>query len=359
MAWKIFQKKANAEQAPRAAIVCCNPSWSPYVVTTERDFVTILVIFEEQQFLLTSVYSPPTEGLTDVTCNFIRVKQKCPTVPHVVGGDFNAHNIIWGYQDTTPKGRDMEDFMACHDLHLHNSQGAQPTYDNTYHKGWPDLTLSTANFANNFSSWDVLDDESNSDHRYIHFTLTLEASINILQRFKLPGGKIRRLKNAFQELLIREEDILEELTNPQELDDYTDHILSLLRQICQQILPTRTAKKLQGISWWTGRLREMKQRCRALRRRLRSATNEIVASNILTAFRQERAAYKKAILEAKINSWRSFCTSNSNPYGILHKLATQKIFQPAQVPVQTNSTTYYGRSGLHRQGTFKCYLSHR
>ncbi|XP_035218320.1 uncharacterized protein LOC118191608 [Stegodyphus dumicola] len=78
----------------------------------------------------------------------------------------------------------------------------------------------------------------------------------------------------------------------------------------------------------------MKQRCRALRRRLRSATNEIVASNILTAFRQERAAYKKAILEAKINSWRSFCTSNSNPYGILHKLATQKIFQPAQVPVQ-------------------------
>ncbi|XP_035215009.1 uncharacterized protein LOC118188627 [Stegodyphus dumicola] len=189
LAWKIFQKKANAEQAPRAAIVCCNPSWSPYVVTTERDFVTILVIFEEQQFLLTSVYSPPTEGLTDVTCNFIRVKQKCPTVPHVVGGDFNAHNIIWGYQDTTPKGRDMEDFMACHDLHLHNSQGAQPTYDNTYHKGWPDLTLSTANFANNFSSWDVLDDESNSDHRYIHFTLTLEASINILQRFKLPGGK--------------------------------------------------------------------------------------------------------------------------------------------------------------------------
>ncbi|XP_035220296.1 uncharacterized protein LOC118193330 [Stegodyphus dumicola] len=171
LAWKIFQRKSTAEKAPRAAIACCNPTWTPFLVSMERDFVSVLVIFNNQQFILSTVYSSPSDDLTDATTAYNHVRLKCLTVPHIIGGDFNAHNVIWGYRDTTPKGHEMENFMANNNLHLHNSPGAQPTFDNSYHKGWPDLTLLTSDIVNNIYSWTVMDDESNSDHKYIHFLI--------------------------------------------------------------------------------------------------------------------------------------------------------------------------------------------
>ncbi|XP_035207094.1 uncharacterized protein LOC118181959 [Stegodyphus dumicola] len=224
--------------------------------------------------------------------------------------------------------------MASNNLHLHNSPGAQPTFDNSYHKGWPNLTLSTSDIVINIYSWTVMDVERNSDHKYIHFLIQVDTSISILKRIKLPGGKIRHLHRILSETLKREETELNTHNDQYDMNIYTDNVLTTLRCTCERILPIRTAKKLQGITWWTKQLRQMRQRCRALRRRLRRAGDGTETERLVTAFRQARATYKKAILEAKINSWRNFCTSNSNPYGILHKLATQKIFQPAQVPVQ-------------------------
>ncbi|XP_035209419.1 uncharacterized protein LOC118183914 [Stegodyphus dumicola] len=274
----------------------------------ERDFVSVLVIFNNQQFILSSVYFSPSDDLTDATTAYNHVRLKCLTVPHIIGGDFNAHNVIWGYRDTTPKGHEMKNFMASNNLHLHNSPGAQPTFDNSYHKGWPDLTLSTSDIVNNIYSWTVMDDESNSDHKYIHFLIQVDTSISILKRFKLPGGKIRHLHRILSETLRREEMELNTHNDQYDMNIYTDNLLTTLKDTCERILPIRTAKKLQGITWWTRQLRQMRQRCRALRRRLRTAVDGTETERLLTAFRQARATYKKAILEAKINSWRNFCT---------------------------------------------------
>ncbi|XP_035217387.1 uncharacterized protein LOC118190731 [Stegodyphus dumicola] len=170
--------------------------------------------------------------------------------------------------------------------------------------------------------------------RYIHFNIASDTRISIFKRYKLPGNKLRILNKAFSLTLQQEEQELSQYKSPNDLNTYTERLLDTLRSICDQHLPTRAAKRLQGISWWTKELRQQRQKCRALRRRLRTNINETTKNAILATFREERAHYKNNILKAKITSWRKFCTENNNPYGILHKLATNKVFKPDQLYAQ-------------------------
>ncbi|XP_035227494.1 uncharacterized protein LOC118199695, partial [Stegodyphus dumicola] len=200
-----------------------------------------------------------------------------------------------------------------------------------------DITITTQDIANNVHDWQVAEDESCSDHRYIYRYIEGDTSISILRRFKLPKNRIQALTRAFSQALQQKEQALDLCNNQNDLNDHTEQLLDTIRCICDQYLPTRTAKRLQGIAWWTKELRQQRQKCRALRRRLRSTTDEEAKITILAAFRKERAAYKINLLKAKIASWRKFCTENSNPYGILHKLATSKVFKPDHLYAETTN----------------------
>ncbi|XP_035219451.1 uncharacterized protein LOC118192564 [Stegodyphus dumicola] len=96
----------------------------------------------------------------------------------------------------------------------------------------------------------------------------------------------------------------------------------------------RTAKKLDGITWWTKSLRTQRQKCRALRRKINKVIGDEEKAHYLALYRMERASYKRNILTAKTTSWKRFCTTNANPFGILHKICTNKVFRPHQLHLQ-------------------------
>ncbi|XP_035220035.1 uncharacterized protein LOC118193102 [Stegodyphus dumicola] len=340
ISWKVYQRKAETnEKSPRAAIACTNPSWSPIVIKQERDFVAILLAFNNAQYIIASIYSSPTDSITGTTSYILDTIQRCPSTPLLLSGDFNAHNTIWGYADTTTKGQELEDFLAANNIHLLNTSDSPPTFDNTYHVGWPDLTLCSSSIANLVQDWTVVDDESCSDHKYLHFLINCDTKITVLRRYRLPGNKIRPLSRSFTRILSNEENNLALHNSPEGMEIFTDRLLENLKAACSELLPTRAAKKIQGVKWWTKELRQQRQKCRAIRRRIRSTTNEDRKIQLLATFRKERALYKNNILAAKITSWRKFCTENSNPYGILHKLASSKIYQPAQIFMQPPNTS--------------------
>ncbi|XP_035226607.1 uncharacterized protein LOC118198932 [Stegodyphus dumicola] len=179
ISWKVYQRKAETnEQSPRAAIPCTNPSWSPLVIKQERDFVAILLAFNNAQYIIASIFSSPTDSITGTTSYILDTIQRCPSTPLLLSGDFNAHNTIWGYADTTTKGQELEDFLAANNIHLLNTPDSTPTFDNTYHVGWPDLTLCSSNIANLVQDWTVVDDESCSDHKYLHFLINCDTKIS-------------------------------------------------------------------------------------------------------------------------------------------------------------------------------------
>ncbi|KFM60822.1 hypothetical protein X975_06498, partial [Stegodyphus mimosarum] len=340
IAWKVSQSKArNQDQEPRARFICCKSAWNPLLIKQDRDFVAILIVLRNTQMIFISAYSSPTDSIDNFVTNATHV---CPSTPQVYGCDFNAHHVNWGYQDITPKGQALEDYLTANDLHLVNTSDAPLTFDNTYCKGLPDVTLATGTALSQVQDWKVSDELSCSDHRYITFTINCDINSYILKRFKLPKDKIRPLTAAFSTLLTAEEEALEAYNGKDDMEEFTAHLLNNFTTICSHLLPTRAVKKLHSISCWSKELRQQRQKCRALRRRIRTANDKDTKLHYLSVFRKERAVYKKIFLVAKIASWKTFCTQNSNPYSFLHKLSTNKIYQPSQIFAHPSLTDIAG-----------------
>ncbi|XP_035217310.1 uncharacterized protein LOC118190660 [Stegodyphus dumicola] len=274
--------------------------------------------------LLTSNYTPPTADIEPTTRFLNRIMQQFRMPDKIFAGDFNSHNTAWGYRAT--------DFFRTRRMHR------QLLIDHSQ-RGWPDLTLTTPHTALYLQNWKVEEDESLSDHKFITFSLEKQTIVSKIRRYNLPGRKIKTFSKKIKDQLTHLDQTLQQLTTTSELEEFTIKLQTVIQNTCNECLPLRKPKKLQGLNWWSSTLRTKQSKCRALRRRLKNERRLGIQSNTLTVFRQERAAYKRMIIQAKIASWRDFCTQTKEVYGIHHKIATAKIFKPSQLQVPSTQTT--------------------
>ena len=91
-------------------------------------------------------------------------------------GDFNSHHTLWGYADTSDKGRTIEDFITKHDLVLLNEKSS--TYLNPATNSSLDLTICGPGIFPDFTS-KVVDDHHGSDHFPIQVS---EVGLSVQQR---------------------------------------------------------------------------------------------------------------------------------------------------------------------------------
>ncbi|XP_035224615.1 uncharacterized protein LOC118197216 [Stegodyphus dumicola] len=192
--WNVFnQLNADPNNNPRAAIFVINRSWSPIIQTAKRDVVTIQITTQDSQLFLTSAYASPTEELEntlhDLNINFYNTQ-----APHIIGGDFNAQNQLWGYNHTSPRGSSMEDFIQANNLILHNTPEDNPTFETINSKRWPDLTLSTHHLIDKIQNRQILEDHTNSDHNYISYEIIQAIDHVHTHRFNINQGAAGNLK---------------------------------------------------------------------------------------------------------------------------------------------------------------------
>ena len=76
--------------------------------------------------------------------------------------DANAHHILWGSTDISPRGELLMEYMVSTNL----NKGNKPTFLNVRRRQVIDLTLRTTSVENLVSEWHVSSEESFSDHRY-------------------------------------------------------------------------------------------------------------------------------------------------------------------------------------------------
>ncbi|KFM59575.1 hypothetical protein X975_12160, partial [Stegodyphus mimosarum] len=227
---------------------------------------------------------------------------------NIIAGDYNAHNTIWGYATTDIKGRFMEDFLSSYNLTLHNTRDAPPTFDRIHAQGWPDLTISSATAAHLIQDWTVDDEVSLSDHRYITFKIAQPTTVNVFKRYNLPGRQKRAFTNKVKTLLGNIEQQLPQANTKEDLENFPAEIQKSIQQACNDKLPQRSAKKLHTLNWWNSEPRTQQKKCRALRRKLKQERRLNLTAVTLSIYRRERARCKRSILQAKLNSWRTFCT---------------------------------------------------
>ncbi|GBM50240.1 hypothetical protein AVEN_134803-1 [Araneus ventricosus] len=89
----------------------------------------------------------------------------------IIGADLNGHNTLWGYISNDNRGKDILDFILANNLNIINKPDALPSFQRNNSVGWPDLPLCSQSLIDSSINWEVLEEISLSDHRYIETTI--------------------------------------------------------------------------------------------------------------------------------------------------------------------------------------------
>ncbi|XP_035208204.1 uncharacterized protein LOC118182928 [Stegodyphus dumicola] len=168
------------------------------------------------------------------------------------------------------------------------------------------------------------------------------------QRYKLKRRTLKLFSQKARSTLTRAEQDLEHCHNTDDVDNFTSILIKELQAICDSTFQIKSPKVHYVANWWTKSLRIQRSKTRALRRKMKSEHKSERREELSIIYKKAQAQYKKAILEAKLYSWRAFCTNNKNPYGVLHKIATNKVFAPPIHKVYVDGTNNPQPTEEHR-----------
>lgn len=88
-----------------------------------NEYVCVTIKRGKSSFTVIGVYLSPNSVFD--SAHLENILSSC-TPPHVIIGDFNAHNPVWGSTAMNIRGRHLAQFMASHNLHILND--GSPTY---------------------------------------------------------------------------------------------------------------------------------------------------------------------------------------------------------------------------------------
>ena len=118
----------------------------------------------------------------------------------------------------------------------------------------------------------------------------------------------------------------------EDVDELVDPAFSCITAVCNAAFKvSRGVKHLikkTAVSWWTEELTVLGKRANALRRRYqRTANNENLRQERKEKYFDGRREYEGKMQEAKLKSWKTFCTINDgvNPWNIVYKIPSGKI----------------------------------
>ncbi|GBM11362.1 hypothetical protein AVEN_13587-1 [Araneus ventricosus] len=152
---------------------------------------------------------------------------------------------MWGYGDIDSRGERILEFLLVNNLFIANSPDAPPTFERGIFKGWPDLRISTQDIISKFAKWEVSEEPSLSDHKYINVKIEPQIKNSTYNRFKTLHGNHRKFLNKLKP---RINPLLEEIRNSQTQDDInktTSYLQNKIIDACKSTYKTKK-KKLPG-----------------------------------------------------------------------------------------------------------------
>jgi len=89
----------------------------------------------------------------------------------IVGCDANLHHASWGSTNINNRGESLFNYIMANGLDIMN-RGNKPTFVTSNRQEVIDITIATVYVGNCIKDWNVTEEVSCSDHRYICFTVT-------------------------------------------------------------------------------------------------------------------------------------------------------------------------------------------
>ena len=195
----------------------------------------------------------------------------------------------------------MEELLLEKNLLVLNC-GSEPTFQTVRAQSIIDVTVvnSHAMRTLNVNGWEVLSEESFSDHRYIYFSIGKYAPKEEMYR-NLKKANWEKFRAAL------ESDALPVVASDGEnLDECGQVLQAHISRALDAAAPLRPALNRSPSPWWNETLDKLRNELRLLaQKRKRSLEDE-------NAYKSLRKLYTKHIRRAKKESWRNFCSSAEN-----------------------------------------------
>lgn len=333
--WKlIYQKEANP---PRAAILISNPNWNPTTIKNTKDLISIELNTIDKDFIFCSVYADGNLNIEDTLNDLDDVLDHTNCKNIIIGGDFNSHNIVWGYPKSNERGNKVLDYINSKNLFLQNTNKDPPTFQHNNSKGWPDLTFNSIDMTQHIQNWEVTEDITCSDHNYIKFTIGEKTQTIQNKRYNSNSNKQKFIKQIKLDLSNQIKEI-KECNNVIQLDNTVNNLIEKIKVACEKTFKIKNRSKLKAPNWWNKELKSQRSKIKALRRRFKKTTDTNERKQYILIYKKELAIYKKNLRETKNKSWAEYCTNNKEKFGTLHKIATNKIFKPTNFTSLKNQT---------------------
>lgn len=312
-----------------SGIIIVNPNILAILVSQSPNAVLVNLTTSNFPLSIVSFYSPPSNDFLD-DFNFLL---NFPDLTYfLIGGDFNAKFQELGYSYTCERAKVLQDFIISKNLLLVNDPDAPSTYFVPFRdhdkKGNPDITLLGSGIKQFLSSWSV--DEysaSESDHRYINYTFNLNLPLKCYKRYKTKYSNFKKFNYNFAKLNNNLLNSLSLINNTLELENFIENLTKSIQNIANISFKFKAMKLFPSTPWWTGNLRSRRSKVNALYKKIKSSKDPELKNQYKIKYRKEIAIYKREIKAAKINSWKSFCTSHQEHYGSLFKILNNKLLK--------------------------------
>lgn len=236
----------------------------------------------------------------------------------IVSGDFNAHSPVWGSRKSDRRGEAMLEMAESLNLVVLND-GRVPTFPRA--NSFLDLTLASPGIIRKIGTWEVLEDETMSDHQYVFYNLRATVSNTQIVR---NGWSWKKLDTDKLDIFITETEIPSTIC----AEISAMELSGTLKNACNSCMPIGSYKwGKKPCYWWTQAIADIRSECMRCRRKLRKLRlqNEDCVLK-LEEYKDLRRKLKIEIRKSKENGWSELCNQvESDPWGTPYKLVTKKL----------------------------------
>ncbi|KAF8789079.1 putative 115 kDa protein in type-1 like protein [Argiope bruennichi] len=325
----------------KAAIALSTPTIKIAIIGVKTNSVAIKIQTSPLPTTIISAYSSPASNLQEALEEIQDLIDALPREQILIAADLNGHNNLWGYEHNDPRGNQILDFALANTLFIINKQDAPPTFTHCGTKGWPDLTLCSQNLIHQIAKWEVLEEPSLSDHKYIETTIATNHQISTITRYKTKYGNHNKMLKSLQPNVTQIQQAINNSTTHQQLNEATTLLQEHIISACKNSYKLKTHKHNQQPNWFTPKLEIEKNRLKALRRRAQRSAEDRQAKFL--HLKQETAKYMKAVRTARKAGWKGFCSQATNPFGKHYKSAFRSSITPAQLVLLKNKDAVGGQ----------------
>jgi hypothetical protein len=241
----------------------------------------------------------------------------------------------------------LEELLTIYNLYIVNDT-SEPTFKTTRCSSYTyvDLTIVNHQLIRCVTDWTCGKQESSSDHKIIIFNLGIArqekhtSNIDYVGiRYIIKNGNFIKFEATVAYNLVSKFncennkegvekincELCDKLNLYKDVNELVDTAFSCITTVCNTAFRVSRAvkhvTKKTTVSWWTDELTVLRKSTNAVPRRYqRTTNNENLRQERKANYYNERREYKGKMQDAKLKSWKEFCTINDgvNPWNIVY-----------------------------------------